>query len=173
MTMSRIMRRLRNLNAALALPALAAAGCHPPRDQPENLPPAYTSNRITDRALLRAAEEIRAWAGEQAGADKHPLYSKTEVLPPVPIVQPYGVGVYQQELRLPVIFTTGPGWAGLSHVDKEARAADAFREISGRLEELDRKPALRPTLTIQTPEGMNLSWINHLEPGGKNVHGDE
>jgi len=41
------------------------------------------------------------------------------------------------------------------------------------LEGLEQKPTLKATLTIQTPEGMELTWINHLETNGKYVHGDE
>jgi hypothetical protein len=88
-------------------------------------------------------------------------------------VQPYGVGAYQQEPRLPVILTTGPGWAALKPPEKEEMAAQAFQDFSERLQALQREPPLQPTLTIQTSQGMELAWINHLDPSGKNVHGDE
>jgi hypothetical protein len=177
MTGDRIVPPRRSLIAATMALGLVASGCEspqgPPRDPPQDLPPAYTSNQITDPALLRVADGIRAWAAAQTGAGKQPLYSKAQVLSPVPIVQPYGVGIYQQELRLPVILTTGPGWKGLPHEGKESAAAGAFREIAGRLKALGGDPLLQPTLTIQTPEGMQLTWINHLEAGGRNVHGDD
>jgi hypothetical protein len=167
----------RSLTVAMTALGLAALGCQPPRGAPQNppgdLPPAYTSNQITDPAQLRAAEAVRAWAAGQTGIAARPLYSKIEVLPPVPIVQPYGVGIYQEELRLPVILTTGPGWKGIPHKGREARAAEAFREIAARLKPLNGDPPLQLTLTIQTPEGMELAWINHLDPDGRNVHGDE
>jgi hypothetical protein len=82
------------------------------------------------------------------------------------------VGAYQQEPRLPVILTTGPGWNELKRQDKEDRAAKAFKEISAKLAALKREPLLQPTLTIQTPQGMELGWINHLDPRGRNLHGD-
>jgi hypothetical protein len=155
---------------------LAPCGCQPapPGAAPQGLPPAYTSHQFTDPALRKVTEEIQSWAVQQVGADRKPLYSKVEILPPVQTVQPYGVGAYQQEPRLPVILTTGPGWgSGLKSEDKEKKAAQAFDECSKRLEALKRQPTLRPTLTIQTPQGMELAWINDLDPSGKNVHGDE
>ena len=144
-----------------------------PPDRPKDLPPAYVSRRFNDPELSVIAEEIRKQALQKVGPGGQPLYSRAEVLPPVPTVQPYGVGVFQQELRLPVIFTTGPGWGFLKPDDKEKTVAEAFREISERLQTLKREPALRPTLTVQTPQGMELTWINHLDLSGKNVHGDE
>lgn len=159
-----------------ALAWLAALGCHrTPMDRPkaENLPPAYASRRFNDPELDRIAEEIRKQVLLKVGPDKQLLYSRAEILPPVPTVQPYGVGVFQQEVRLPVVLTTGPGWAALKAEEKEQTVAEAFREISERLRSLKREPMLRPTLTVQTPQGMELSWINHLDPNGKNVHGDE
>jgi hypothetical protein len=157
-----------------ALMWLAALGCQRmPPDRPKDLPPAYVSRRFSDPELAGIAEEIRKQALQKVGSGGQPLYSRAEVLPPAPTVQPYGVGVFQQELRLPVIFTTGPGWALLKPDDKEKMVAQAFREISERLQTLKREPALRPTLTVQTPQGMELAWINHLDPSGKNVHGDE
>jgi hypothetical protein len=159
-----------------ALAWLAALGCQrmpPDRPAAKDLPPAYASRRFNDAELGTIAEEIRQQALQKVGPGGQPLYSRAEVLPPVPTVQPYGVGVFQQELRLPVIFTTGPGWALLKPDDKEKTVVEAFGEISERLRPLKREPALRPTLTVQTPQGMELTWINHLNPSGKNVHGDE
>lgn len=165
---------LRPLLAGLPLLAALSPGCDPPRPPVKTgLPPAYTSNQITDPALQEVVEQLKLWAAKQAGDGGKPLYSKIEILRPVPTVQPYGVGVYQQEMRLPVIFTTGPAWAGLKHTAKEEAAALAFREISSKLQTVKAEPALQPTLTIQTTQGMELAWINRLEPGGRNVHGDD
>lgn len=151
-----------------------AAGCGARHEEPaEDLLPAYVFNRINDDDLARAVDGLRSWSEEQAGGDRQALYEKVEILPPTPTVQPYGVGVYQQEMRLPVILTTGPGWSKLSPADKEARVADAFREAARRLGELDRKPQLLPTLTVQTPQGFEIAWMNDLDAGGKNVHGDD
>lgn len=152
---------------------LAIAGCEPAAAPQGELPPAYTSNRIIDPALGEASEAIHAWAQKRTGAEGKPLYGKVEVLPPAPIVQPYGVGVFQQEMRLPVIFTTGPGWEGLTPAEKEDAVALAFRELSERLLAVKHEPPLKPTLTVQTPKGLELSWINHLDPEEKNVHGDD
>lgn len=159
------------------LVSLSSLGCHrqPPAERPTKgeLAPAYTHNVIVDPALREIAEKIRAQALQEIGADHLALYSRVEVLPPTQTVQPYGVGVFQQEPRLPVIFTTGPGWASLKQADKEARVAKAFRTIAAQLEALKQSPPLRLTLTIQTPQGEELGWINHLDPSGKNLHGDE
>jgi hypothetical protein len=137
------------------------------------LPPAYTSNQITDPALRQLAEEIKSLALKQIGSGGQPLYSRAEVLPVTQTVQPYGVGSYQQEPRLQVILTTGSGWTGLKLEEKEAKVAEMFRTLTAKLAALKRQVPLRPTLTIQTPEGMELAWINHLDPSGKNLHGDE
>lgn len=157
----------------LSMLSLAALGCQPPVSRPASMPPAYTSNQITDPALQKIAEEIHSWASRRPGAGEKPLYSRVEVLPPVPIVQPYGVGVFQEEMRLSVILTTGPGWGGMKLIQKEAAVVDAFRHISEQLLTLNHEPPLEPTLTIQTPQGMELTWINRLVPNGKYVHGDE
>jgi len=171
--MNPIADSLRSVLAALPLLSLIATGCEPRHAAKGGLPPAYTSNQITDPALHTVADEIQTWAAQRAGAAQKPLFSRVEVLPPVPIVQPYGVGVYQQEVRLPVIFTTGPGWTGMKLKEKEAAVAQAFHHISDRLQALNRKPALQSTLTVQTPQGMELAWMNQLDLSGKNVHGDE
>ncbi|HWG47358.1 MAG TPA: hypothetical protein VN688_31635 [Gemmataceae bacterium] len=163
--------------AVLAIAGLAASGCqpNPPAAQGKKgeLSPAYMRNYIDDPALREIVKAIRTQALKEVGADQHALYSRAEILPPAQTVQPYGVGVYQQEPRLPVILTTGPGWATLKQADKEAKVAKAFRTISAQLEVLKRTPPLRPTLTIQTPQGMELGWINHLDPNGKNLHGGD
>jgi hypothetical protein len=159
--------------ALLPISSLVIPACQPRKAKDVGLPPAYTYNQITDPALREVADEIQSWASRLAGADQKPLYSRIEILSPVPIVQPYGVGVFQEEVRLPVIFTTGPGWAGAKLAEKEAEVARTFVHISGLLKPLNHEPALRPTLTVQTPEGIELSWINHLDPSGKNVHGSE
>jgi len=171
--MKTIAHSFRPVLATIPLASLIALGCEPRNAAKDGLPPAYTSNQITDPALHEAADEIRTWATQQASTDQKPLYSRVEVLPPVPTVQPYGVGVFQQEVRLPVILTTGPGWTGMKLPEKEAAVAQAFRHISERLQALNHKPVLQPTLTVQTPQGMELAWMNQLDPSGKNVHGDE
>lgn len=166
----------RHIRLILAVVALAGSGCRrsPPAPAAEkDLPPAYMSNQITDPALRGIAERIKKWALEQKGADRKPLYSRAEILPPARTVQPYGVGAYQQEPRLPVVLITGEGWPGLKNADKEAKVKEAFEEIEKQLRTLERQPPLRPTLTIQTPQGMELGWINHLDASGKNLHGDE
>lgn len=169
-------RRSRIGVAALALAWLAALGCQrtpPGRPAEKGLPPAYASNQINDPALRAIAQEIRTWAIQQAGPGGQPLYSRAETPPPVQTVQPYGVGVFQQDPRLSVILTTGPGWNGLKPAEKETKVAEAFHVFSARLGGLQREPVLRPTLIVQTPQGMELAWINHLDPSGKNLHGDE
>lgn len=159
-----------------ALASVVALGCQgTPPDRPagKQLPPAYASRHFSDPKVRELADQIQAQAVKPVGRDGLKLYSRAEVLPPVPTVQPYGVGVFQQELRLPVILTTGPGWSTLSPAGKEEEVARAFNEFSAVLRRLKREPPLRPTLTVQTPQGMELTWINRLDPNGKNVHGDE
>lgn len=173
MNMNTVTDSLRSVLATVSLLGVIASGCEPRHAAKEGLPPAYTSNQITDPALHTVVDEIQSWAAQRAGAAQKPLYSRVEVLPPVPIVQPYGVGVFQQEVRLPVILTTGPGWTGMKLAEKEAAVAQAFHHISERLQALNRKSALQSTLTVQTPQGMELTWMNQLDPSGKNVHGDE
>lgn len=173
------MRKLlfRTVSPCLLVTLSFSVGCQRglPPQQPaadQGMPLAYTSNLITDPALRSIAEDIQSLAEKQAAGGRS-LFSRAEVLVPAKTVQPYGVGAFQQELRLPVILTTGPGWAGLEQKDKEAKVAELFGVISTKLETLKRKPPLRPTLTVQTPQGMELAWINHLDASGKNLHGDD
>lgn len=171
--------------AALAVVWLAVSGCDPdsmlpsagmppPRPTGEQLLPAYQRSQINDPRLHEVATKFKTWALEQrVGADQPPLFSRVEVLPPTQTVLPYGVGAFQQEPRLPAILTTGPGWAGLKPQEKEARVVQAFRELSERLAALKHDPPLRPALTIQTPQGMVLGWINTLDGGRKHLHGED
>jgi hypothetical protein len=158
---------------ALAVAAiLASTGCDRRGVAPAgDLPPAYTRDKILDPKLAEVARTFTAWAGEKqapAGA----IFSRVEVLPPAPTLLPYGVGTYQKQLRLPAILTTGPGWRDLSGDDREALAARAFQELSRLLGSSTGAAAVHATLTIQTPQGLELSWINELEPGRKLLHGE-
>jgi hypothetical protein len=185
-------RRIRDHALDLLVPALlvlAASGCEPtmtvvethvlpppmPPAQGEGLPQAYPRSQINDPRLRALAQEFQDWALSlrSAGANPAPLFSRVEVLPPTQTVLPYGVGAYQQEPRLPVILTTGPGWASQDVVEKEPLTAQAFRKLAQALETLKLNPPLRPTLTIQTPSGLELGWINDLIAGRHNLHGDE
>ncbi len=141
----------------------------------KNLPQAYARSQINDPELQRYAEEFKTWALKQrAGATTPgPLFSRVEVLPPTKTVLPYGVGAFEQELRLPIILTTGPGWASQTPDEKEAVAAQAFRTLFQGIEALKLDPPLRPTLTIQTPSGLELAWMNDLNEGRRNIHGDD
>ena len=95
-----------------------------------NLPQAYARSQINDPGLHQFAQEFKTWALQQTtgGATPGPLFKRVEVLPPTRTVLPYGVGAFEQELRLPTILTTGPGWASQNPEEKEAVAARAFRE---------------------------------------------
>ena len=152
---------------------LASTGCDRRTVPPAgNLPPAYTRDKILDPKLTEVARAFTAWAGEQkvqAGA----VFGRVEVLPPAPTLLPYGIGTYEKQPRLPAILITGPGWRALSPDDREALAARAFQELSRLLESSTSAPAVRATVTIQTPQGLELCWINDLEPGGKLLHGED
>jgi hypothetical protein len=137
-----------------------------------NLPPAYTRDKILDPKLAEVARAFTAWAGEQK-VQAEAVFGRVEVLPPAPTVLPYGIGTYQKQLRLPAILTTGPGWRALSADDREALAARAFQELSRLLESSAGTPAVRATVTVQTPQGLELCWINDLEPGRKLLHGED
>jgi hypothetical protein len=152
---------------------LASAGCGR-RAGPTagNLPPAYTRDKILDPKLAEVARVFTAWAGEQK-VQAEAVFDRVEVLPPAPTVLPYGIGTYQKQLRLPAILTTGPGWRALAADDREALAARAFQELSRLLESSAGTPAVRATVTVQTPQGLELCWINDLEPGRKLLHGED
>jgi hypothetical protein len=123
---------------------------------------------------MEAAQKFKDWAlKERDTANPAPLFSRVEVLPSTQTVLPYGVGAFEQEPRLPVILTTGPGWSALAPEAKEALVAKAFLDLSERLRSLKLAASPRPTLTIQTPNGLVLGWINDLAEGRKNLHGDE
>jgi hypothetical protein len=159
---------------ALAVAAvLASTGCdRRPVVTVGDLPPAYTRDKILDPRLAEFARAFTAWAGEQkvqAGA----VFGRVEVLPPAPTLLPYGIGTYQKELRLPAILITGPGWRALAADDREALAAHAFQELSRLLESSASASAVRATVTVQTPQGLELCWINDLEPGRKLLHGED
>ena len=55
--------------------------------------------------------------------------------------------------------------------DREALAARAYQELSRLLKAKASAVAVRATVTIQTPQGLELAWINDLEPGRKLLHG--
>jgi hypothetical protein len=167
------MSRAWPLTALSVAAVLASTGCERRAAAPAgDLPPAYTRDKILDPKLAEAARAFIAWAGEQkvaAGA----VFGRVEVLPPAPTLLPYGIGTYQKELRLPAVLITGPGWHALAADDREALAARAFQELSRLLESSASASAVRATITIQTPQGLELCWINSLEPGRKLLHGED
>ena len=109
----------------------------------------------------------------QQKVEARPTFDRVEVLPPAPTLLPYGIGTYQKQLRLPAILITGPGWRTLSRDDREALAAGAFKELSRLLESSASGSVTRATVTIQTPQGLELGWINVLEPGRTLLHGED
>jgi hypothetical protein len=152
---------------------LASTGCDRRAVAPQgDLPPAYTRDKILDPKLAEVARAFSAWAGEQK-AQAGAVFSRVDVLPPAPTLLPYGVGTYQKQLRLPAILITGPGWRSLARDEREALAARAFRELSRLVESSASVSAVRATITIQTPQGLELCWINDLEPGSKLLHGED
>jgi hypothetical protein len=165
------MSRARAVMVMGAAALLASAGCGQ-RATPTagDLPPAYTRDKILDPKLAQVAQEFTAWAADQK-AQAGPVFGKVEVLPPSPTLLPYGVGTYQKQLRLPAILITGPGWRSLSDDEREALAARAFRELARLLESSGSESPVRATVTVQTPQGLELCWINDLEPGRKLLHG--
>jgi hypothetical protein len=167
------MSRAWPVNAVLVAAVLASPGCDRRAAAPSgDLPPAYTRDKILDPRLAEVARAFTAWAGEQkepAGA----VFERVELLPPAPTLLPYGVGTYQKQLRLPAILITGPGWRALDGDDREALAARAFQELSRLLESSASASAVRATVTVQTPQGLELCWINDLEPGRKLLHGED
>jgi hypothetical protein len=159
----------------IALPIaamLASSGCDRRAVAPAgDLPPAYTRDKIVDPNLAEVARAFTAWAGEQR-VQAGTVFDKIDVLPPAPTLLPYGIGTYQKQLRLPAILITGPGWRSLTGKEREALAARAFQELSRLLESRASAAAVQATVTIQTPQGLELCWINDLEPGRKLLHGE-
>ncbi|MCZ2341076.1 MAG: hypothetical protein LC104_04675 [Bacteroidales bacterium] len=157
--------------------SVGAAGCRPgaapPASTPQadNLPPAYSRNLITDPQVAGVAKAFHEWADQQQ-AQGQPLFGRVEVLPPLPTLEPYGIGTYEKVPRLPVILTTGPGWATLTLEQREALTAKVFQDLSEQLSAIKTDPPLRPTVTIQTPQGLELAWVNTLVPGRRLLHGD-
>ena len=152
---------------------LTSTGCERRAVAPAgDLPPAYTRDKILDPKLAEVAQAFIAWAGEQK-VQAVAVFGRVEVLPPAPTLLPYGIGTYQKQLRLPAILITGPGWRALAGDDREALAARAFQKLSGLLESSASESAVRATVTIQTPQGLELCWINNLEPGRKLLHGED
>lgn len=161
------------LLVSVATLAIAAAGCErKPVSNAGNLPPAYTRDKILNPGLAEAARSFTEWAKEQRSGAQ-PVFATVTVLPPAPTLLPYGVGTYQKETRLPAILITGPGWQSLSKDDREALAARVFDELSQRLQNGAARSRLRPTITIQTPQGLELAWINDRLPGRTLLHGED
>lgn len=151
----------------------AGAGNKQSAEAEKALPPAYPRTLILDPWIEKAVQDFQTWTGTQrVGKENTPIFSRVEVQPVTPTVQPYGIGAYQKEPRLPVILTTGPGWSELAPAEKEREAARAFQEIAQRLSALQHEPPLMPTLTVQTPQGLVLGWINGQDKGGKVLHGE-
>ena len=167
------MRRALSVIAVLVAAVLSSAGCDRREVTPAgDLPPAYTRDKILDPRLAEVARAFTAWAGEQR-ARSGAVFGRVDVLPPAPTLLPYGIGTYQKQLRLPAILITGPGWRALSRDEREALAARAFQELSRLLESSANDSAMRATITVQTPQGLELCWINDLEPGSKLLHGED
>lgn len=152
-----------------------SAGCQrtaaPPAPATADLPPAYPRALITDPRVAQAAQEFRDWVDQQK-AGEQPVFGRVEILPPLPTLQPYGIGTYEKVPRLPAILTTGPGWATLPKERREALTAAAFTDLTERLAAISEEPPLRPTITIQTPQGLELAWVNSIIPGRRLLHGD-
>ena len=165
------------MKRTLALLILGLIGCGMP--QTEKIPPmpdgilspAYPKSDITDPALVDASKQIHSFVNARKSASGDSLFSKTEILAPAKIVLPSGVGVFQQELRLPVILTTNKGWRTLKQEEKELEVKSAFQQMLTILQKM--KTPLKPSLTIQTPQGLEISWINELNGSSKLVFGDE
>jgi hypothetical protein len=153
--------------------ALASSGCERRAVAPAgDLPLAYSRDKIIDPSLAEVARMFTSWVGQQRGQGGA-VFSKVEVLPPAPTLLPYGIGTYQKQLRLPAILITGPGWRALTGDEREALAARAFQELSRLLESSAKASGVQATVTIQTPQGLELCWINDLEPGRKLLHGED
>ena len=164
--------RLRRCSPA-ALSLLLApmlVGCGEPPAPVHETPqprPASTAPRFE-----QVVEPFRRWVLDQKAADQQPFYSRVEVLPVTQTVLPYGVGVNQQEPRLPVIVTTGPGWAKLTSGERHMAVARAFKEIEDGLHRAEQGAGVRATLTLQSPRGMLLAWINDTVSEPEFIHGD-
>lgn len=152
-------------------PPVPPADPPPANMPPANMPPVYPRSTISDPNIAKAASEFAQWVSQQQ-VDGTSIFEKVEVLPPVQSLEPYGIGTYQRELRLPVILTTGPAWDSLSEEHREKVTAKMFTELSGRLEAARPESPLRPTVTVQTPQGLELAWVNKLTPGRRLLHGD-
>ena len=167
---------VRACDCVYALPALiflASVGCdRPPGPPAGNLPPAYTRDKILDPKLADVARAFSAWTVEQT-VEGRPAFDRVEVLPPAPTLLPYGIGTYEKQTRLPAILITGPGWRTLSRDAREALAARAFQELSRLLQASTSASTARATVTIQTSQGVELGWINDLEPGRTLLHGED
>ena len=165
-------------NVLIATILIAGLGCgtSTPRQAegdaaPGNLPPAYTRDKIIDPKLLEVARSYTAWVESQKTGSAQ-VFLRVEVIPPTPTLLPYGIGTYQKETRVPAILITGPGWLALKPDGREAIAAQAFQNLSDQLAAASPNPRLLPSITIQTPQGLELAWINQLEPGGTYLHGE-
>lgn len=136
-----------------------------------DLPPVYPRATITSPQIAEAASQFNKWAGELQ-VDGTPVFSRIEILPPVQTLEPYGIGTYQRALRLPVVLTTGTAWTTIPAEQREQITAAVFTNLSERLADAKSDPIISPTVTVQTPQGLELAWVNSVANGRRLLHGD-
>lgn len=164
-----------NRLAVLVIGAGFLAGCGAPAPvAPANEfigEPVYPRSAISDPGILRAAGLIRDLALRERTADGAELYSACDILPPAKSVLPYGVGQYEQQLRLPVILTTSAAWEKLNGESRREKLA-GLREAAERF--TSEVAGLKgPTITVVNPRGWQVAWLNGPPSEGRMFLGDE
>lgn len=133
--------------------------------------PVYPRSAISDPGILKVAGLIRDLALRKRTADGAELFSGCDILPPAKSVLPYGVGQYEQQLRLPVILTTSAAWEKLN-AESRRTALTGLREAAERF--ASDVPGLNgPTITVVNSRGWQVAWLNGPVPDGRMFLGDE
>ena len=165
------MKRFTLLMTALGFLAGCGAPAHVPLDNGTTGEPVYPRSAISNPAILRVAGLIRELALRERTADGAELFSSCEILPPARSVLPYGVGQYEQQLRLPVILTTSPAWEKMPAESRRIALA-GFREVAER--STANVPELKgPTITVVNSKGWQIAWLNGVAHDGRMFLGDE
>jgi len=165
------MKRLAILMTGMGFLAGCGAPAPVPADHEATGEPVYPRSAISNPGVLRVAGLIRDLALRERTTAGAELFSACDILPPAKSVLPYGVGQYEQQLRLPVILTTSPAWDKVSAESRRVALA-GFREAAERFT-ADVPELKGATITVVNSRGWQIAWLNGTAHDGRMFLGDE
>jgi hypothetical protein len=133
--------------------------------------PVYPRSTISDPETKRVAAIVRNLFLERQTRKGEKLFSSCDILPPARSVLPYGVGQYEQQLRLPIIVTTATAWDRLDGPGRRSILADLHESSIRYIAEV---PALKgPSITVVNSKGWQVAWLTSLSTADGMFLGDE